>query len=95
MTAADNILFSFHFSETDVQMKCHANHCQKKKKKKKHKKKLLLQKELLKTRELYKYITSDVNIKGSIFLKNRHFIIQERFYNKFDIWINTIIKCGT
>ena len=32
--------------------------------------------------------------KGSIFLKNRHFIIQERF-NKLIYGINTIIKCGT
>ena len=32
--------------------------------------------------------------KGSIFLKNRHFIIQERF-NKLKYGINTIIKCGT
>ena len=33
------------------------------------------------------------NIKGSIFLKNRHFIIQERFH-KLVYGINTIIKCG-
>ena len=33
-------------------------------------------------------------IKGSIFLKNRHSIIQERF-NKLICSINTIIKCGT
>ena len=31
-------------------------------------------------------------LKGSIFLKNRHFIIQERFI-KFIYGINTIIKC--
>ena len=34
------------------------------------------------------------SIKGSIFLKNRHFIIQERF-NKLIYCINTIIKWGT
>ena len=33
-------------------------------------------------------------LKGSIFLKNRHFIVQERF-NKLIYGINTIIKCGT
>ena len=33
-------------------------------------------------------------IKGSIILKNRNFIIQERF-NKFIHSINTIIKCDT
>ena len=33
-------------------------------------------------------------VKGSIFLKNRHFIIQEKF-NKLIYGINTIIKCGT
>ena len=33
-------------------------------------------------------------VKGSIFIKNRHFIIQERF-NKLLYGINTIIKCGT
>ena len=32
--------------------------------------------------------------KGSIFLKNRHLIIQERF-NKLRYGINTIIKCDT
>ena len=32
-------------------------------------------------------------LKGSIFLKNRHFIIQELF-NKLIYGINTIIKCG-
>ena len=32
--------------------------------------------------------------KCSIFLNNRHFIIQERF-NKLIYCINTIIKCGT
>ena len=32
--------------------------------------------------------------KGSIFLKNRHFIIQGGF-NKLIYGINTIIKCGT
>ena len=31
-----------------------------------------------------------IHVKGSIFLKNRHSIIQERFKN-----INKIIKCGT
>ena len=30
---------------------------------------------------------------GSIFIKNRHFIIQERF-DKLIYGINTIIKCG-
>ena len=33
-------------------------------------------------------------IKGSISLKNRHFIVQERF-NKLIHGINTIIKCDT
>ena len=33
-------------------------------------------------------------LKGSTFLKNRHFINQERF-NKLIYGINTIIKCGT
>ena len=33
-------------------------------------------------------------LKDSIFLKNRHFIIQVRF-NKLKYGINTIIKCGT
>ena len=33
-------------------------------------------------------------ITGPIFLKNRHFIIQERF-NKLKYVKNTIIKCGT
>ena len=33
-------------------------------------------------------------LKGDKFLKNRHFIIQERF-NKLIYGINTIIKCGT
>ena len=33
-------------------------------------------------------------IKGSIFLKNRHFIIQERL-DKLIYGIDTIIKCGT
>ena len=32
-------------------------------------------------------------LKGSIFPKNRHFIIQESF-NKLLYCINTIIKCG-
>ena len=32
--------------------------------------------------------------KGSISLKYRHFIVQERF-NKLIHGINTIIKCGT
>ena len=32
--------------------------------------------------------------KGAILLKNRHFIIQERF-NKLIYGIYTIIKCGT
>ena len=32
-------------------------------------------------------------LKGSIFLKNRHFIVQERF-NKLIYGVNTIIKCG-
>ena len=35
----------------------------------------------------------DKTFKGSIFLKNRHFITQERF-NKLIYGINTIIKCG-
>ena len=35
----------------------------------------------------------DKLIKGSIFLKNGHFIIQERF-DKLIYGINTIIKCG-
>ena len=35
-----------------------------------------------------------LEVKGSIFLKNRHFMIQERF-NKLIFGINTIIKCGT
>ena len=40
-------------------------------------------------------IPIDVELfKGSIFLKNRHFIIQERF-NKLIYGMNTIIKCGT
>ena len=34
-----------------------------------------------------------LNVKGSIFLKNRHFIIQER-NSKLIYGINTIIKCG-
>ena len=34
----------------------------------------------------------DLTLKGSIFLKNRHFIIQERFHKL--IYGNTIIKCG-
>ena len=39
--------------------------------------------------------TNDIiSVKGSMFLKNRHFIIQERF-NKLRHDINTIIKCGT
>ena len=33
-------------------------------------------------------------IKGSISLKNRHFVVQERF-NKLIHGINTIKKCGT
>ena len=33
-------------------------------------------------------------VKGPIFLKNRHFIIQKRS-NKLIYGINTIIKCGT
>ena len=33
-------------------------------------------------------------LKDSIFLKNRHFIIQERF-NKLIYGIDTITKCGT
>ena len=33
-------------------------------------------------------------LKDSIFLKNRHFIIEERF-NKLICGIHTIIKCGT
>ena len=33
-------------------------------------------------------------LKCSISLKNRHFIVQERF-NKLIYGINTIIKCGT
>ena len=42
---------------------------------------------LLQSRSVY-------TIKGSIFLKNRHFIIQERV-NKLIYSINTIIKCST
>ena len=38
-------------------------------------------------------IFEDIFFKGSIFLKNRHFIIQERV-NKLINDINTIIKCG-
>ena len=34
-----------------------------------------------------------ISIKGSIFLKNRHFIIQKRL-NKLIYCINVIIKCG-
>ena len=41
----------------------------------------------------YKHITGKL-FKGSIFLKNRHFIIQEKF-NKLIYGINTIIKYGT
>ena len=37
---------------------------------------------------------SECRIKGSMFLKNRHFIFQERV-NKLLYGINTIIKCGT
>ena len=44
--------------------------------------------------ELMFVIWSCIRIKGSIFLKNRHFIIQERF-NKLIYGINTIIQCGT
>ena len=33
-----------------------------------------------------------IQIKGTIFLKKRHFIIQERF-TKLIYGINTIIKC--
>ena len=36
----------------------------------------------------------EILIKGSIFLKNRHFIIQKRF-NKLIYDINTITKYGT
>ena len=36
----------------------------------------------------------DMSLRGSIILKNRHFISQERF-NKLIYGINTIIKCGT
>ena len=35
-----------------------------------------------------------IHVNGSIFLKNRHFIIQERF-NKLIYGIKKIIKCGT
>ena len=35
-----------------------------------------------------------IHIKGSIFLQNRHFIIQGRF-NKLIYGIDTIIQCGT
>ena len=34
-----------------------------------------------------------IHIEGSIFLKNRHFVSQERF-NKLIYGINTIIKCS-
>ena len=40
------------------------------------------------------FIISRLNLKGSIFLKNRRFIIQERL-NKLIYGTNTIIKCGT
>ena len=45
------------------------------------------------------YTEYDINflwshVKGSVFLKNRHFIIQESF-NKLIYGINTIMKCGT
>ena len=35
-----------------------------------------------------------VSVKGSIFLKHRHFLYPERF-NKLIYGINTIIKCCT
>ena len=47
--------------------------------------------------EYYEFVVNGVSeyiSKGSIFLKNRHFIIQERF-NKLIYGINTTIKCGT
>ena len=37
---------------------------------------------------------SRTRVKGSIFLKKRHFVIKERF-NKLIYGFNTIIKCGT
>ena len=40
------------------------------------------------------YLPTEVNVKDSIFLKNRHFFIQERF-NKLIYGINMIIKSGT
>ena len=43
----------------------------------------------------FTYILFNYSVfKGSIFLKKRHFIIQERF-NKLIYGINTIIKFGT
>ena len=47
--------------------------------------------------EYYEFVVNGVSeyiSKGSIFLRNRHFIIQERF-NKLIYGINTTIKCGT
>ena len=43
---------------------------------------------------LFFFFSPEQNMKGSIFLINRYFIIQERF-NKFIYGSNTIIKCGT
>ena len=41
------------------------------------------------------WIAAKLFLKISIFLKNRHFIIQERFINKLIYSTKTIIKCGT
>ena len=53
----------------------------------------------LDTQHLFRYskrltLQYFIKIKGSISLKNRHFIVQERF-NKLIHGINTIIKCDT
>ena len=49
------------------------------------------------TNDISQYSTTNkqlkITFKGSIFLKNRHFIIQERI-NKLIYGINTIINCG-
>ena len=39
------------------------------------------------------YIPWKLTIKGTVFIKNRHFFIQEKF-NKLMYGINTVIKCG-
>ena len=48
---------------------------------------------LVNTIAIWQLCTCDM-FKVSIFLENRHFILQERF-NKFIYDINTTIKCGT